>query len=91
MDNDDNIVEELKKTPFFCNLNDKELSEIAFFCKIKKYVTNEFIFQQGEESADFFIVLSGSVTISLELNSCENIIIGELTKNDSSMRPSTVG
>ncbi len=55
------MINKLKKISLFFNIEDKLLSEISSFCKIKKYQKDEIIFYEGEKEKYFYAVVYGNV------------------------------
>jgi len=55
------LINKLKKISLFFNIEDKLLSEISSFCKIKKYQKDEIIFYEGEKEKYFYAVVYGNV------------------------------
>ena len=55
------MINKLKKISLFFNIEDKLLSEISSFCKIKKYHKDEIIFYEGEKENYFYAIVYGNI------------------------------
>ena len=55
------MINKLKKISLFFNIEDKLLSEISSFCKIKKYHKDEIIFYEGEKENYFYAIVFGNI------------------------------
>lgn len=55
----------LKRNPFFESLDKNQLAEVAKWVYERDYLTNEFVFEQGQPGAALFIVQSGEVSIEI--------------------------
>ncbi len=52
-----------KKVPFFADLTDGVLLEMARSCLLKRYAKDQFIFLEGESCPGLFVVYQGTVKI----------------------------
>jgi CRP/FNR family cyclic AMP-dependent transcriptional regulator len=54
----------LMRVPFFSSLSRKELELIASILHERNYLSDEIIFEEGDEGLGMYIILSGKVRIS---------------------------
>ncbi|MGE5703900.1 MAG: Crp/Fnr family transcriptional regulator [Clostridia bacterium] len=77
------MLEFLKATPLFDNLEHEELVRISTICE-KKWVSKDTVlFRQGEKGSTFYIIVTGSVKIYNESNEGKEKIITVLRDRDS--------
>ena len=60
------IIGILKKLPLFAGLHDDEFTHLCDLCSGKSYLSQSFIFKQGDHSRSLFILLSGNIEISIK-------------------------
>lgn len=73
------IIPILNKIAIFGGLNDKQLYSIFKHLRKTSYKANEYIFKQGDEPTDIYIIMSGEVKIIVDAEgtSLELIALGE--------------
>jgi CRP/FNR family cyclic AMP-dependent transcriptional regulator len=59
------VSHRLANTELFCNLTERELKIVDAFVHERQYLAGEVVFDAGEEGQALYIIVSGSVAISL--------------------------
>jgi CRP-like cAMP-binding protein len=75
-------LESLRKVPLFSSLSIQDLNEIISISRQKTYVKGDVIINQGDEGSLLFVLLSGTVKISLLDSHGKEIIIRRLYKDN---------
>ena len=65
----------LRRSPIFSTLNDDELSELANLALERSFMSNEFIFWDGDDPEWFYIVADGNVKVLKYSSSGREFII----------------
>ncbi len=60
------IINSLKSNFLFSNLNDSEFEEIISNMFYAKVNPNQFIFQQNDKAASFFVIAEGSFSVVID-------------------------
>jgi CRP/FNR family cyclic AMP-dependent transcriptional regulator len=68
----------LKNNILFSELNSRELQMVKNIVNVRNYRTGETIFHQGEIGVGMYIIVSGSVDISVE----ESSVVGEAPRSN---------
>jgi CRP/FNR family cyclic AMP-dependent transcriptional regulator len=58
-------VEALERVPLFADLNRDELQKIALLFKERHFATGETVVKEGSDGAAFFLIESGTATVSV--------------------------
>ncbi|MBN1285668.1 MAG: Crp/Fnr family transcriptional regulator [Anaerolineae bacterium] len=58
----------LRRYPFFAGLSEEQLKSIAMIAEEEDYETDDFIFEQGEESDALFVITEGEVAILINVD-----------------------
>lgn len=72
----------LRAVPLFSTLTDCELEKLGAIAEKRHYQKNEAVFLQGEKGRDFFIILSGSVKVSIQSPHGREITLSILAEGD---------
>jgi len=72
---DDEKVNTLKQSPIFSTLTDDELDELAGLAIESNFMSNEFVFWEGDAPERFYIVASGKVKVVKHASSGKEFII----------------
>ena len=59
-------VEVLRRVPLFADLNRRELEKIARLFKVRRFPEGETVVKEGSGGAAFFLIESGTATVSVE-------------------------
>jgi CRP-like cAMP-binding protein len=70
-----NKVEILKRVPIFSSLSDDELEALAKLAIERNFMSNEFIFWEGDVPAWFYIVIEGQVKVIKHSSSGKEFIV----------------
>ena len=62
-------VEIIREIPFFASLRDEDLRELGRICSVKGHVAGTVLFNQGEASDSFFVIVAGEVEIRIHPSS----------------------
>ena len=65
-DQDIDILNILKKTPFFSDLTKKELKKIGLIMYERNYEPGEYLFKEGNPASAMFIIRSGTISVELK-------------------------
>jgi CRP/FNR family cyclic AMP-dependent transcriptional regulator len=57
------LVQIIKGSPLFLELYDEEIDALIQSCKVQILEPGEYLFREGEEGKDLYIVLSGELSI----------------------------
>ena len=71
----------LKETELLCDLTTAELEAISQIFEVRTYGTGDTIFNEGDESAEIFIVDEGQVEYVIEPIPDQPLIVDTMTKN----------
>lgn len=77
MNKNKDLIPWLKKVYFLENLNDKELLQIAKFCKLEVHPSGKILFREGDEADKFYILVEGNLEIVKSLNNQEYQILAK--------------
>ncbi len=84
--NSEKIQRAIRKTPIFQSLSKKELRQLEQIVHIRHYRPQENIFQQGEIGIGMYIILNGSIDITVNNYNLEehdqNLFITQMGKDD---------
>ncbi len=78
----DEKVRLLKETDIFCGFSDRELKELCAIIDMKHYPGGYVIFEEGSSGGEMFIIITGSVAISMESSGLERGVHIILKKNN---------
>jgi len=93
------LVTGLKQVPIFSNLDQEELDSLAAHAVVKTFPKNAIIINEGDETASFYIVLSGRVRVFLSNEMGKEVTLeieergryfGELALLDNAPRSASV-
>lgn len=81
----ENYYNQIKNSPVFFGMNDKELRELleCFNARVRKYEEGEMIIRQGDMISNIYLILSGEVNIEKDSYWGRRIIISRLGVNDN--------
>ena len=84
---DDHLMETLSELPLFSGLSHTKLKIISGFLsesiyKPDIYNPGDFIFEQGQEGAGMYVLVSGKVNIYLDFHIDDNNLLAELEPGD---------
>ena len=65
----------LKRSPIFASLNDDELSELVSLATERNFMSNEFVFWEGDSPEWFYIIAEGQVKVLKHSSSGKEFII----------------
>jgi CRP-like cAMP-binding protein len=68
------MSENIISKPLFENFTEEEIQDLLSVANVYKYEKDEFIFRQGDNSADIFIIFSGEVQLSVINTKNEEVI-----------------
>jgi len=72
----------LVNVPLLSNLDDDELSQLSYLCSIKDYDKGQVIFYEFDKGTCFYIIVSGTVKISILSKDGREHILGTLKETD---------
>jgi CRP-like cAMP-binding protein len=72
------IVELLKQTPLFSEMDPADLEELVPSTRLETYEPGRVILREGRIGAAFFLIVSGSVEIIKDLGKPEEKVIAQL-------------
>lgn len=75
-------AELLKGVTFFSPFSIEELKSVLRFGEIKKYVTNEFVFHEGDEGETLYVIIKGNINVIKKDHFEVNKVIGHLKEGD---------
>lgn len=76
------IVELLKQTPLFSEMNEADLEELIPSTRLEIYEPGRVIIREGRVGAAFFLIVSGSVEVIKALGTPEEKVINKLGAGD---------
>jgi CRP-like cAMP-binding protein len=76
------IVELLKQTPLFGEMNEADLEELIPSTRVETYEPGRVILREGRVGAAFFLIISGSVEVIKALGLREEKIVNQLGAGD---------
>jgi CRP-like cAMP-binding protein len=71
------IVELLKQTPLFSEMNEADLEELVPSTRVEVYQPGQIILREGRVGAAFFLIVSGSVEVIKALGKPEEKVVAE--------------
>ena len=72
------IVDLLKQTPLFSEMNTADLEELVPSTRLETYEPGRIILREGRVGAAFFLIVSGSVEVIKALGKPEEKVVAEL-------------
>lgn len=57
------IMNIIKSSPLFCEFFDAEVEQIVERCQVLSLQDGEFVFREGDQGDDIFIILTGSAQV----------------------------
>lgn len=76
--------------PFFSEMGDKEVGQFLKLCKQENFKEGDIIFREGDSGNDFYLIVSGEISIQVEENEVARIkqgqIFGEMAMLDDATR-----
>ena len=84
------MIENLKKTEIFKDLQDEELNEIAPYIREKSFMKREMIFSEGDPPDFLYIVKDGKVKVTKLSHEGKEIILEIISPYDFLDRKSVV-
>ena len=76
------IVDLLKQTPLFSEMNSADLEELIPSTRLETYEPGRVILREGRVGAAFFLIVSGSVEVIRALGKPEEKVVAELGAGD---------
>ena len=76
------IVDLLKQTPLFSEMNKADLEELLPSTRVETYQPGRVILREGRVGAAFFLIVSGSVEVIRALGKPEEKVVAELGAGD---------
>lgn len=76
------IVELLKQTPLFREMNEADLEELIPSTRLETYEPGRVIIHEGRVGAAFFLILSGGVEVIKALGRPEEKVVNKLGAGD---------
>lgn len=61
------VIDLLRHTTIFRDLNDEELARVAMVCTQQSFVSGEYVFREGEEGNRLYLIADGQVRISRDV------------------------
>ncbi len=61
------VIDLLRHTTIFRDLNDEELARVAMVCTQQSFVSGEYVFREGEEGNRLYLIAEGQVRISRDV------------------------
>jgi CRP/FNR family cyclic AMP-dependent transcriptional regulator len=87
-------IEALRSVALFSDLDDAELGQIALLFKERHFAPGETVVKEGAEGAAFFLVQSGTATVSVRGNERTSLgpgdHFGEIALIDEGVRSATI-
>lgn len=78
----DELLQSLKAIPLFKSLSEKDLRNMMGIIHNRNYISNEFIFYQGDPGIGLYIIREGEVMINRESDEGDKITLAEIGKGD---------
>ena len=75
-------VHTLKKVPVFKNLSEKDFSELEKMMHQRSYASGEFIFKNKAPGEGMYIIMRGSIKITIGTNEGNENTLAELNKGE---------
>lgn len=76
------IVDLLKQTPLFSEMNRADLEELIPSTRLETYEPGRVILREGRVGAAFFLIVSGGVEVIKALGKPEERVVNELAAGD---------
>jgi len=76
------IVDLLKQTPLFSEMDKADLEELVPSTRVETYQAGRVILREGRVGAAFFLIVSGSVEVIRALGKPEEKVVAELGAGD---------
>jgi CRP-like cAMP-binding protein len=76
------IVDLLKQTPLFSEMNKADLEELLPSTRIETYEPGRVILREGRVGAAFFVIVSGKVEVIKSLGTPDERVVNELGAGD---------
>ena len=76
------IVDLLKQTPLFSEMNEADLEELIPSTRLETYEPGRVILREGRVGAAFFLIVSGSVEVIKALGKPEEKVVNSLGAGD---------
>lgn len=76
------IVDLLKQTPLFSEMNRADLEELIPSTRVETYEPGRVILREGRVGAAFFLIVSGSVEVIKALGKPEEKVVNKLRAGD---------
>jgi CRP-like cAMP-binding protein len=76
------IIDLLKQTPLFAEVNKADLEVLAPSIRIETYSTGRVILREGRVGAAFFLLVSGSVEVIKGMGRPEQVVVATLGAGD---------
>lgn len=84
-------IKNLREVNLFRGLDDEKLAEVGKLCQLVELKEGEFVVREGQSAQEFYILLSGEISVSkkLKLPNIEEVESDEriLSRMDSTGRP----
>lgn len=68
---DNTLSEILSQIPALIEVDIDDLEEICKKAKLKKFTGNSYVFHQGDEGDNFYVIKSGKVEVTKRINNIE--------------------
>jgi CRP-like cAMP-binding protein len=79
---DGSLISRLNNISIFHNLNDDEKRNLLGICDLLEYYKGDRVITQGEESSSFFIVVTGTLQVTVKDSSGTEIFISNIQEGD---------
>ena len=76
------LVDLLKETPLFSEMNKADLEELVPSTRLETYEPGRVILREGRVGAAFFLIVSGSVEVIKDLGKPEEKVLAQLGAGD---------
>ena len=76
------IVDLLKQTPLFGEMNEADLEELIPSTRVETYEPGRVIIREGRVGAAFFLIVSGAVEVIKALGTSEEKLVNRLGAGD---------
>jgi len=71
-------TDDLKKIKFFDQYSDEQLRTIAMISSIKEFKVKQVVFEQYDELAEVYVLLSGSLSLGISITGEKRIHLGTI-------------